>query len=660
MIGRMYTVSPSAGEAYYLRMLLMHVRGATSYDDVRSFGGRVHPTCKAACQARGLLADDSEWAEALREAAGAAQPAELRALYASILLLCNPGDPAALLDAWVATMGEDYQRAAKHRDPPIELSEAAVRAGVTLDVERRLRRHGQLLEQHGLNAPEPEAAAEFSDAFSTGPPPKVAPELLDELRYDAEACAARARESAEAMNAEQLAVLHAVRGAIRDGQGGAIYVQAPGGTGKTWTCNTILDEVRGSGGVGIAVASSGIAATLLDGGRTFHSRFKAPILCDANSACNIPAQSGLADLIREAKVIIWDEAPMAHRHNLEALDRSLRDITGRPGAPFGGALVLLTGDFCQTLPVLKHGGRAQTVGASIQKSPLWSHFRVLRLATNMRIHAGGADAKAAAYGNWIREIGRGDAALREDGLVPVSPEMCLPAEDLQAVIRWAFPKIFEPRAGDSDLGLADASIIAPTNNEVDEINDATLRLYPGAEEVYASADSATEESEMVIGVDHLNGLTTAALPPHELRLKPGAPLILLRNIDPAEGLCNGTRLLYVKTHGGSVMEAVIATGRYKGARVFLPRMALYPTEGDFGFNWCRRQFPVKLAFATTINKSQGQTLGRVAVFLRQQVFSHGQLYVAASRVRSPEHIRFALPASASYGLKNVVFEEALI
>ena len=164
-------------------------------------------------------------------------------------------------------------------------------------------------------------------------------------------------------------------------------------------------------------------------------------------------------------------------------------------------------------------------------------LRVLRLTANARVRAGGADASSAAYAERPRELGIGDAAPRYYGLLPVSPETRLPAEGLGGVIRRAYPIIFDAYGVGDDLGLVGASIIAPTYVEVEEINDAALRFYPGCEEPFVSAGSATEESEMVVGVGRLNGLTAAAMPPCELRLKPDAPLILLRNIDPAEGLC---------------------------------------------------------------------------------------------------------------------------
>ena len=112
-----------------------------------------------------------------------------------------------------------------------------------------------------------------------------------------------------------------------------------------------------------------------------------------------------------------------------------------------------------------------------------------------------------------------------------------------------------------------------------------------------------------------------------------------------------------------MLKATIATGDNKGRTVFLPRIKMQPADFDeYGFGWERLQFPVKLAFAITINKSQGQTLSRVSVWLHDSCFSHGQLYVAASRVGDPSNIQFAikqvegLPPNAT---KHIVFKELL-
>ena len=103
-------------------------------------------------------------------------------------------------------------------------------------------------------------------------------------------------------------------------------------------------RILDGGSVGLAVGSTGIAANLLHLGRTFHSRFKVPLNINCESVCNIVAQSTLARLICMAKIIVWDEAPMNHRYQMEALDRTLRDLTGQD-IPFGGKTVVLSGDF---------------------------------------------------------------------------------------------------------------------------------------------------------------------------------------------------------------------------------------------------------------------------------------------------------------------------
>ena len=165
--------------------------------------------------------------------------------------------------------------------------------------------------------------------------------------------------------------------------------------------------------------------------------------------------------------------------------------------------------------------------------------------------------------------------------------------------------------------------------------------------------------------EFLNGLTVSGLPPHSLRLKLGMIVMLLRNIRPAKGDCNGTRYILISVSPRLLELEAIGTNR----RLLIPRVTC-TTDDQFPFVLRRRQFPIRPAFAMTINKAQGQTLRRVGVYLPMPVFSHGQLYVAMSRVGKRADIIFCIfPVSAARLLaedgypghytKNVVYREVL-
>ena len=145
------------------------------------------------------------------------------------------------------------------------------------------------------------------------------------------------------MNNDQRIILDIIISILDNDNGQIFFVDGPGGTGKTFVENLLLARVRSQGHISLAVASSGIAAILLDGGRTSHSRFRIPIDINSDSICSISAQSEIAKLIRMTKLIIWDEAPAQHRHCFEAVNRTLRDIRN-DNRWFGGIVTVFAGE----------------------------------------------------------------------------------------------------------------------------------------------------------------------------------------------------------------------------------------------------------------------------------------------------------------------------
>jgi ATP-dependent DNA helicase PIF1 len=193
---------------------------------------------------------------------------------------------------------------------------------------------------------------------------------------------------------------------------------------------------------------------------------------------------------------------------------------------------------------------------------------------------------------------------------------------------------------------------------VEEINEEILDMLDGEERTFYSLDSTDPEHEATIMPETLNALRSAGLPPYEMRLKPNAVVMLLRNLNVAKGLCNGTRL-QVLDIGDRLLKAMILTGEKTGETVLLPRITVTDDQ-SFPFPVHRHQFPVKLAFAMTINKGQGQTFKRLGIDLAIPVFDHGQLYTALSRAPCWEAITVRLPDDAEDTLVlNIVFEDIL-
>lgn len=415
----------------------------------------------------------------------------------------------------------------------------------------------------------------------------------------------------------------------------------------------ILASVRKRNEIALALASSGIAATLLDGGRTAHSALKLPLdlAYSETPTCNISKNSGMGKVLKLCKLIVWDECTMAHKKALESLDRSLRDIRGI-NRPFGGAVILLSGDFRQILPVIPRSTPADEVNACLKSSILWRHFKKITLSTNMRVRLSNDDS-ARKFSRQLLEIGDGKFPVDpETGCVSFPPDFCQLMSSVDNLIEKVFPSITTNYK--NYTWLFERAILAPKNDNVNRINDQIQTKLPGPIATYKSVDTVMNPDEVVnYPTEFLNSLEPSGMPPHCLFLKVGSPIILLRNINQPK-LCNGTRLC-VKKLMPNLIEATILSGNFKDENVLIPRIPMIPTDMPFEFK--RLQFPVRLAFAMSINKAQGQSLKICGINLESPCFSHGQLYVALSRVGTPKNLYIHAPEGKT---KNIVYTNALM
>lgn len=366
---------------------------------------------------------------------------------------------------------------------------------------------------------------------------------------------------------------------------------------------------------------------------------------------SIDRNSPQGELIRMASVIIWDEAPMANRAVLECVEETCRRVMDND-VPFGGKVVILLGDFRQTCPVIQRGTRVQVVDASIKSSPLWQHFKIFHLLVPIR------NAEDLLFATVVDAIG--------DGAGPsISLDMLDSIQLPVDLIDFVFPVqcLNEP------VACVKRSILAPTNRQIDAYNATVIEHVEGVQRTYLAADSLKEADEAGIDstrcsiIDYVARENPPGLPPHSLAVKTNAIYRLLQNFSLDRGLMKNMRVFMVEVGHRLVKVRMIRPNDAANVTtseddVLIPRIS-FTYSLPSGHTLLRRQFPIAAAYATTFNSCQGLTLDAVGVDLTRDVFSHGQLYTALSRIRHRSHAKLLLRPGES-STTNVTFLDILL
>ncbi|XP_052118965.1 uncharacterized protein LOC127748455 [Arachis duranensis] len=276
-------------------------------------------------------------------------------------------------------------------------------------------------------------------------------------------------------------------------EGGFFFVYGHAGTEKTFLWNLMSAEIRSRGDIVLNVASSSIASLLLPNGRTAYSRFKIPLNITEDSVCNIKPGFSQAMLLLKAKLIIWDEAPMVSRYCYEALDKCLGDImrcslTYSKDLSFREKVIVLGRDFRQILPVIPRESRQDIVHSTMNSSYFWKFCQVLKLTKNMRLSIGTTASdqdETERFGEWLLKVGDGVIGDNMDGEseICLSGDIVIPSLDqsFDELVHFSYQNILENMSS-KDFFKA-RTILAPTLDIVEEINNHLMAIIPGGKKI---------------------------------------------------------------------------------------------------------------------------------------------------------------------------------
>ena len=298
----------------------------------------------------------------------------------------------------------------------------------------------------------------------------------------------------------------------------------------------------------------------------------------------------------------------------------------------------------------------------MQRSFLWQHISVLHLCQNMRLNTN-VEAEAN-FAKWQLKVGHGKHT-NEASNVSLPDQFKCRENTVSSLIDAIYPNIDTPNH--SNQYFLERIILSFTNKNVNALNKIVFNRFPGPSQTFHSTNFIPvseqiekDDSMLNYPVEHLNEINASSLPLAKLEVKVGCPVMILKNLNQSREVCNGSREILTR-YRSRILEVRLITGQYARETVFIPRVPNQPLDEENSFKFNRKQFPVRLCFAITINKSQGQSVKHVELDLSSSVFTHGQFYVAVSRVTSVSNIKAIWSEEQKEAVtKNIVYSEMLL
>lgn len=430
-------------------------------------------------------------------------------------------------------------------------------------------------------------------------------------------CSARVQtnsnmESVDSLSETQRAVFQTVVASLprTSETGSAFLVEGAAGTGKTYLLNQIMAHCDDNDIDAIAVGYTGAASCLLVNGRTVHSQFRIPW---KRPVCSIDPKHRLYKAIRKAAVLVWDQAENCNKSIFESVDQFLRTMM-KSNQIFGGKVVVVCGDFRGCLPIARKTENVPAESHSLLYSEVFNRMQKFVLQENFRFEY------QTDY-RFCLEIGAG-----------IQNEINVPEQCRVYNVGDLIQTIYHGFHSTSTEDFMKRSILAVHVRDVDYLNNECLKQLCNNQQFYEAFNYFrkidAEQSSRFLSFEKTMATVPSYFPPNFLFLDVNCPIILTQTY---KGLPQGTRLVVKKVTKRSFL-AEIGSGDRKGnwLKIFKVRSVLPFARANLEF--VRVQFPVALAFSSTINKAQSLQFKQLGLFFPHPAFNHGQMYTAFSRV----------------------------